>query len=425
MRACLGYAAAKEPRMDTSSRNATATDTRGGIDPLRRAIGDSGWLELLQALVRTPSHPGLPRQEEGVAATLASYLETRGIACTTTEVRPGRPNLVAEVRGGEPGKHLVLCGHTDTVPLNLSDPGVGFSAEVRDGNLHGRGACDMKGPLAAMAAALVALRATGLLHAGRVTLAAVIDEEMESLGAEALVLSGFRADGAIVGEPTSNRLALGHKGLEWLEISFYGKAAHGGTPQAGVNAIVAAGHFITLVGERLQPRLAERAHPLLGPPTFNCGTIAGGDQPSTVAAVCRIHIDRRTVPGETYEGVLAEIRDLLAEVERALPGLSTSVGRMPGGMATLEHRSTVLEESHPLAQALAAAAREIRGRDEPATAFPAWTDAALLSNFAGIPCAVLGPGDLAHAHSPREFVPLAEVEEAALLYARAAVGFCG
>ncbi|MEO8505850.1 MAG: M20 family metallopeptidase [Acidobacteriota bacterium] len=392
---------------------------------LRAAIASSGWQELLQALVRTPSHPGIRRQEEATVAALESYLETHGIPCVTAEILPGRPNLLAEVSGSTAGRHLVLCGHTDTVPLNLDDPGFGFSGETRDGNLYGRGACDMKGAVAAMAAAMVALRATGAMTGGRVTLAAVIDEEMESLGAEALVKGGFRADGAIVGEPTGNRLALGHKGLEWLEIAFIGRAAHGGTPQAGINAIVAAAKFIDRVDRDLQPLLRARVHPLLGPPTFNCGTIAGGDQPSTVAASCRLRIDRRSVPGETYESMLAEIRELLLAVESELPGLATSVSRMPGGMATFEHLSSVLDERDPLAIALSAVCTEVRGGAEPATSFPAWTDAALLSNFAAIPCAVLGPGDLAQAHSPREFVPLREVEEAALIYALVAESFCG
>jgi acetylornithine deacetylase/succinyl-diaminopimelate desuccinylase len=394
------------------------------LEALRAAVAASLWPDLLHSLVRTPSHPGIARQEEAVVAVLASFLETQGVECTLREVAPGRPNLLATIAGSGAGRHLVLCAHTDTVPLNLSDPGVAFSAEVRDGMLYGRGACDMKGALAAMAAALVALRATGGLDTGRVTLAAVVDEEMESLGAEALVTQGFTADGAVVGEPTSNRLALGHKGLEWLEIRFTGKAAHGGTPEAGVNAIVAAARFLTLVEEKLQPRLRERAHPLLGPPTFNVGTIEGGDQPSTVAATCAVRVDRRSVPGETYEGTLAEIRALLNEVGRAMPGLMTTVGRMPGGMATLEHRSTVLEATHPLAAAVARASTEAGEWPSAPTAFPAWTDAALLSHFARIPSVVLGPGDLAHAHSPREHVPLAEVERAAVLYARAAQLFC-
>jgi succinyl-diaminopimelate desuccinylase len=282
----------------------------------------------------------------------------------------------------------------------------------------------MKGPLAAMFAALVALRRTEALPAGELVLAAVADEEMQSLGAEHLVSSGFRADGAVVGEPTGNRLALGHRGLEWLEIDLAGRAAHGGHPEAGVNAIAAAARFITLVEERLLPRLASRRHPLLGPPTFNVGTIHGGEQPSTVPSWCRLALDRRTVPGETFEGVLAEIDELLVTVRDAVPELRWQVRRMPGGMATLEHRPSVCDAEHPLARAAREAIARSGGRAERGTAFPAWTDAALLSNFAWIPSIVLGPGDLAVAHSPRESISIAEVEEAARIYARTALLFC-
>jgi acetylornithine deacetylase/succinyl-diaminopimelate desuccinylase len=359
-----------------------------------------------------------------VGAALAEYLRERGLEPRSIEVAPGRPNLLCEVRGREPGRHLVLCGHTDTVPLNEGEPGVGLTAVVRDGHLEGRGSVDMKGAVAAMAATLVALSRSGALERGRVTLAAVADEEMESIGAEHLVRSGFTADGAVVGEPTGNRLALGHKGLEWLEIELRGKAAHGGTPAAGINAIDAAARFVTLVRERLQPELAKRAHPILGPPTINFGTVRGGDQPSTVAATCVLTVDRRSVPGETFETVVRELRDLLDAVEVSMPGLASAIRRMEGGMATMEHLSSVIDAAHPLAASAARACEVLRGEHLPPIAFPAWTDAALLSGFGGIPCIVLGPGDLALAHSPRERVPLREVEDAARLYAAIALSFC-
>lgn len=390
---------------------------------LDSAIAASGWERLLVDLVRTPSHPGLDRQEERVAALLAEWLRARGIEAVLDEAAPGRPNMIARIRGRSPGRTFVLCGHTDTVPLNAGNPGVGFSGELRDGRLHGRGACDMKGALAAMAAALVGLASTGALAAGEVVLAAVVDEEMESLGAERLLASGFRADGAIVGEPTGNRLALGHKGLEWIEVRFEGRAAHGGTPEAGINAIAAASRFACLAEDDLKPVLASRAHPVLGPPTINLGTIRGGDQPSTVAATCALTLDRRSVPGETYASVIAELQSILDRVVATMPGLTTAIRRVPGGMASLEHLSTVIGEQHPLARAVELARAQATGRDDAATVFPAWTDAALLANFASIPCVVLGPGDLALAHSPRESVPMAEVAEAARIYAWAALRF--
>ncbi len=379
-------------------------------------------VDLAADLVRLPSHPGTERQEERVVLALGRFLGERDLGVQIEEILPGRPNLIVSIEGERPGPHLLLCGHTDTVPLNSGEPGVGLSGEIREGRLHGRGSVDMKGALAAMATAIVAL--SRHLPAGRVTFAAVIDEEMESLGAEQLVDTSFRADGAVVGEPTSNRIALGHKGLEWLEIHFQGRSAHGGTPDKGINAVSAAGMFLALVENELKPRLLARRHPILGPPTLNFGTIRGGDQPSTVAATCLLTLDRRTVPGENFQSIVAELTDLLARIERAYPGLHTVVRRVQGGMGSLLHVALVTPPEAPLAMAAQAARRQVCGEVGELTTFPAWTDGALLSGYAGIPTIILGPGDLALAHSPRESVPVADITEAARIYAHLALAFC-
>lgn len=391
---------------------------------LQARVAAAAPVELAAQLVRLPSHPGVEGQEGAVVAALAAYLEGHGLATEIHEVVAGRPNLLCSVAGARPGGHLLLCGHTDTVPLNADQPGVGFSGEVRDGRLHGRGAVDMKGAVAAMAAALVAV-GDGALGAGRVTLAALIDEEMESLGAEHLIASGFTADGAVVGEPTGNRICLGHKGLEWLEIVFHGRAAHGGAPQAGINAIDAAAELVHRVRARLLPRWAARPDPLLGPPTLNFGTVHGGDQPSTVAARCVLTADRRSLPGEDYAAMTAEIEELLEGVRLDLPGLRTELRRLPGGMATLEHTALATEPTASVVRAAAAARRAVCGEAGEYGAFPAWTDGALLAAFGRIPTIILGPGDLALAHSPHEAVPVAEVLEAAVLYARTALELGG
>ena len=391
---------------------------------LFEAIERAEPIDLLSELIRIPSHRGLERQEEGVALALGAYLKSHGLEVSLEEVVEGRPNLICTLEGEGRGRHLLLCGHTDTVPLNEGDEGVGFSGLVRDGWVEGRGSVDMKGALASMAATMVALHRTGQLQKGRVTLAAIIDEEMESLGAEHLVATGFEADGAIVGEPTENRLALGHKGLEWLEFEFHGKAAHGGTPKAGVNAIDAAARFIELANSVLLPRFAERADQLLGPPTLNFGTIEGGDQPSTVAAFCKLTADRRSVPGEDFTSMTAELRELLDSVESEMPGLHTELRRVPGGMATLEHVALKTDSDDPIAIAVS---RTLEQRSdcvpEPGE-FPAWTDGSLLAGFGGIPTVILGPGDLQLAHSPKEAIEVEQVLEAARLYALAALEFC-
>jgi acetylornithine deacetylase/succinyl-diaminopimelate desuccinylase len=318
---------------------------------------------------------------------------------------------------------LVFCGHTDTVAPNKITTMDPFGAEIRNGRIYGRGAVDMKGPVAAMAAALVALKKLQLLEKGSITLAAVIDEEMESLGAEALVRTGITADGAIVGEPTNNQIAIGHKGLEWLEIEFLGKATHGGTPEKGVNAISAAARFVRMIEEELAPQFQTRRHAVLGPPTINMGTIHGGDQPSTVAARCTIQLDRRWVPAETIEQVFGELEEILSRVREAIPGLSTELRRVPGGMATMIHGPLEIAENHPLVLAAQKAREGIYGQAGALTAFTAWTDAALLSREAKIPCIVCGPGDLSLAHSAEESIAITEVKEAVSFYAATAMYF--
>ncbi len=384
---------------------------------------DDSVVDLLTKMIKAPSHPGVPRQEEAVVRELGLFLRAHGFAPLIKEVREGRPNLLASVDGPQPGPHLVFCGHTDTVPPNVLSKFDAFGALQKEGRIHGRGTTDMKGAIAAMAGALICLKNSGLLSQGKVTLAAVIDEEMESLGAEALILEGFRADAAVIGEPTGNRIAIGHKGLEWLQIDFEGRAAHGGTPEAGINAISAAAHFVHLVENELVPVLRQRRDPVLGPPAINLGTILGGDQPSTVAAHCMLRLDRRWVTTETIEQVFEDLEGLLAKVRAARPGLKTSVSRMPGGMATMLHGPVKIDPKHPIVVAAQRALVDLERPVEPLTVFPAWTDASLLSREGLIPTIIWGPGGLEYAHSPEESIPIEDVLTASRLYAAAAVNF--
>jgi acetylornithine deacetylase/succinyl-diaminopimelate desuccinylase family protein len=378
---------------------------------------------LLVNLVKARSYPGIPKQEAAVVSELKAFLEEHKIRTTVIEVKEERPNLLAAVESGRPGRHLLFCGHTDTVPPNAGSTVDLFAAVEKEGKLYGRGTADMKGALAAMAGALVDLAEKRSLSAGKVTLAAVIDEEMESLGAEALILSGFKADAAIVGEPTSNRIAIGHKGLEWLAVEFTGRAAHGSTPEAGINAISAAAYFVRLVEEELGPEFKKRRDPILGLPVINMGTIAGGDQPSTVAAHCAIKLDRRWVTTETIEQVFSDLETLLAKVRARLPGLKTVISRVPGGMATMIHGPLTIDPAHPIVKSAQKASADSGRQTEGLTVFPAWTDGALISREGKIPTIIWGPGELGHAHSPEENIRLDEVHLAAKLYAAAALDF--
>jgi len=380
---------------------------------------------LLVSLVRAPSYIGLPRQEEAVVRELKNFLEAHDISSEIKEISEGRPNLVATLDGSRKGPHLLFCGHTDTVPPNVGSSEDPFAASEKDGRLYGRGTTDMKGALAAMAGALAALKCSGELVRGKVTFAAVIDEEMESLGVESLILSGFRADGAIVGEPTSNKIAIGHKGLEWLSVEFEGRAAHGGTPQAGINAISAAAHFVHLVEAELPPAFLRRRDPVLGLPVINLGTISGGDQPSTVAARCVIKLDRRWVMTETIDQVFEDLETIVQKVRQARPGLKTYISRVPGGMATMIHGPMTIDPGHAIVKAAQKSMAEAGREPTPLTVFPAWTDGSLLSREAKIPTIIWGPGELDYAHSPEESIKLSDVTLAAELYAAMALHFTG
>ncbi len=389
------------------------------------ALKEKEVVDLLIKLVKAKSYPGIPNQEAEVVEVLDRYLREQGIKASIIEVKDGRPNLIASLQGPNPGPHLLFCGHTDTVPPNLQGSDDQFSPKVAKGRLFGRGTADMKGALASMAVAMGILRDNDLLQKGKVSFAAVIDEEMASLGVEDLILKGFRADGAVVGEPTCNRIAIGHKGLEWLQIDFLGRAAHGGTPQSGINAISAAAHFIFLVEKELIPSFKKRKDPILGYPAINMGTISGGDQPSTVAAQCTLKLDRRWVSTETIEQVFYDIENLLERVRKERPGLKTKVSRVPGGMATMIHGPLTIDKRHPLVKAASKALRDCGMKRASYTVFPAWTDGALLSREAKIPTIIWGPGELNYAHSPQESIRLEEVIMAVKLYTLAALHFTG
>jgi acetylornithine deacetylase/succinyl-diaminopimelate desuccinylase family protein len=386
---------------------------------------DTEIIELLIRLVKARSYPGIPHQEKEVVQELDSFFRSHGIETTITEVCDGRPNLLASVEGTNPGPHLLLCGHTDTVPPNEGSSVDFFAAVEKQGKLYGRGTADMKGALAAMAGALVHLKKSGSLTYGKVTLAAIIDEETQTLGSEYLVKSGFKADAAIVGEPTDNQIDIGHKGLEWLVVDFEGKAAHGGTPESGINAIAAAAHFVYLVEKELIPEFHKRRDPVLGLPALNIGTIQGGDQPSTVAAHCQIKLDRRWVNTETIELVFEDLEALLEKIRSARPGLKTKVFRVPDSMATMLHGPVTIDPEHSVVKA---AQNALRAHSLPAESlgiFPAWADASLISREGKIPSIIWGPAELNYAHSPEENIKLEDVILAKNLYVSAALFFTG
>jgi len=332
--------------------------------------------------------------EKNIADFVASIAACAGLDVDFQRVLPARPNVVARLRPrGKIHQTILLAPHLDTVN---ADDGQ-FVPRRKNGRLHGRGACDTKGSVAAMLVALCELaerkerpRATEIVFAG------LIDEENAQAGSRAFARSKFKADLAIVGEPTRLQVVTAHKGSLWLEMETRGVAAHGATPQFGKNAV----HEMARIVDGLQTDYADslkrrQKHRLLGLPTINVGVICGGVQPNIVPDRCVITIDRRTLPGETEAGVKREITSFLRA--RNLRAQIADKKLAPALPLETDHRL-------PLVQ------RFLRsvGQTRP-LGVHFFCDAAVLA--AGrIPSIVFGPGDVAQAHTTDEWISIAELE---------------
>ncbi|MEO8910812.1 MAG: ArgE/DapE family deacylase [Gemmatimonadaceae bacterium] len=354
-----------------------------------------------------PDSPG----EGDCARTLASVLDEWGFAVQLMEDTPGRPNVVARL-GPASAPALMLNGHLDVVGTEgmVHEP---FSGAVHSNRIYGRGSADMKGGIAAMCAA-----AAGA-HRGsdrQVVIAAVVDEEYESLGMRALLAAGVRAEMAIVTEPTRLAICAAHRGFAWFDIVLKGRAAHGSRYDVGIDAIM---HAALLLGELdllEQTRGMGPLHPLLGRGSLHASTIQGGVGASTYPERCNLTIERRTIPGESVEKVLLELTDACARVRVRRPDFDAGVT-----LRTAQLPSDVPVDA-PVVQRLADAVKE-EGIPVRIEGLSAWTDAALL-NEAGIPAVCFGPGDIAVAHAAEEFVPIEEIERAQSILGRVVRQWC-
>lgn len=372
-------------------------------DLLRDAAGGDA-LALARALVATPSvnpllEPG-GHGEDSIARLTEAWLRSWGFDVERTEVAPGRFNVVGSVGAGGDGRTLILNGHLDTVGVEgMTVPP--FDAEVRDRRLWGRGACDMKGGVASLLSASAALSRGEV--SGRLVVALTCDEEHASLGMAALVDSGVRADAAVVCEPTGLAVMPAHKGFVWLEAEFQGRAAHGSRPDEGVDAIEHAARYLVALDGLRETISARDPHPLLGHGSFHAGTIEGGSAPSVYPDRCKLVIERRTLPGESADDVVAEFQAVLTD----LPG--------PGGEARitrgLTRPGTEVDIESELVRGLLGA-KEALGQTPMVEGMTAWVDAAFL-NEAGVPAVCFGPGSIAKAHSADEWIETSDIEIAA------------
>jgi acetylornithine deacetylase ArgE len=375
---------------------------------------------LLRDLVNLPSINPMGRPLSGavyfehrVTAYVEDFLRGLGVAYERQTVAPLRDNIVAYSEPPAGRGTLLLEAHQDTVPVdNMTiEP---FAARIEGGRLYGRGACDIKGGMAAMLAAFARVTRQRPPGACRVILACTVDEEHTFLGVQRLVRDGLKADMAVVAEPTQLKIVNAHKGVVRWHVTTQGRACHSSAPEQGENAIYAMARLLEPI-QRYAARLPQSAvDPHLGRPTLSVGRIEGGSSVNTVPDRCRIDVDRRLIAGEKPAEAWDDFRrSLEKETRQTVPFLCSE--------PWLSSPPLSPQGSEALVNELGRAIDSCRGGHE-VVAVPYSTDAAVIA-AAGIPSVVFGPGDIARAHTCDEWVPLDEVEQASeILYRLACQG---
>jgi succinyl-diaminopimelate desuccinylase len=375
-------------------------------------------LSFASALIGAPSeNPG--GTEDAAAAVAADILASLGATPEIVRGDRGRPSVVARL-GDRDRPSLAWNGHLDTVPAGSTDTWTSppFAGEIRDGNLIGRGACDMKGAIAAALASWAAIARAGAPLGGSLWFHLAADEELAGIhGTKVLWERGMLdQDAAIVGEPTELRLGVAQRGGAWITATAHGTAAHGSQPHRGVNAITSMARFLP----RLEEALPDLTHPLIGGPTVNAALIEGGSAPNVVPDRCVVDIDRRLLPGEDDPAVvLAPFRRLIDEIRADHPEVRIDVAI---------REWTDAAEAPPderIVRLARAAVAEAGGGPAAAAGFSGITDARYYLNRAKIPTVILGPGSMTVAHTADEWVTVDELATAARAYARLFVGFLG
>ncbi len=352
--------------------------------------------------------------EAGLAQYIADWGRARQLEVALQATVPGRPNVILRVPGSGGGKSLMLNAHTDTVGVAGMD--APFSPIFRAGRLYGRGAYDMKSGLAACMLALLAARDMDLR--GDVLLSAVADEEYGSIGTEALLADWARwpADAVLIAEPTALDISIAHRGFAWLEFETQGVAAHGSLPEQGVDAIAKMGAVLVELAALDRQLRAEPTHELLGSGSLHASLIKGGEEISMYPALCKLLVERRTIPGESDAHVLAQAQSILDDCAASDSQFQAQV------QATFSRPPYAIDAAHPLVQSLQHVATGHLGRPPALIGSSWWMDSALFA-AAGVPTVVLGPAG-AGAHAREEWVNLESVAHCQAIYTQLATVFC-
>lgn len=378
-----------------------------GMTHLKTSGSKSSVHQLLMDLIELPSVNPAFCQDPALAGEwrVADYLEhagkKAGLSIRWQTVSKKRKNLILVYKPRSRTTHrLLLAPHMDTVVAS----GEQLKARTKLNRIHGRGACDTKGSIAAMLDALRQL----IMQSDRpkhteIHIACLVDEEHGQLGSRVFAAKTRPYDLAIVGEPTSNRVVTAHKGVMWFQLHTQGKAAHGSRPSLGVNAIASMAEAVRYLEGEYREHLNLTQHSLLGAGTINVGTVQGGKQPNIVPDACSIWADRRTLPGESYQAIQAHLLKAL---------------KQRGVQARMDYRGDCecpaleTDSNLPWVQELM---QQVRQKDLVGVDY--FCDAAVIAQN-GTPCVVFGPGSIDQAHTRDEWISIRSLESCVRHYFR-------
>jgi len=360
--------------------------------------------ELIEIASVNPAYDPASLGENALADAVGALCQMMGMRVEYQEVVEGRRNLIATLGPTVPHSRLVIEVHGDTVglPADQTAP----RAVVDDDRVHGRGACDVKGGLAAALLALSALTGGGALARTEVTLLLAVDEEYAFRGITHYLDHNEPPDLAVVLEPTEMRVVNRHNGVLRVEIVVHGQAAHTSRPDRGRNAIFDALVVIERLRDFVHP---VKPYPSESAPLLSISTIEGGDAINIVPDECRLGVEIRTRPEDIPAEVLDALRMSLEHL--GAEGVTATIDRVTladGGMST--------SPGSPLVRAARAAVRSL-GRDDRPVTVPFGTDGSKLSRVA-VDTVVIGPGSIEQAHADDEWVDVDEVVDTALVLSR-------
>ena len=378
---------------------------------IKSKIKEEDITNLAQELIRIPSDEITGEQE--VCEYLSDILKSLGMKVRLQEVLPKRPNIIAEVLGGNNGKSIMFNGHIDTVPIgNIekwnTDP---YKAIIKDSKLFGRGATDMKGSIASMIIAIKYIMNNVEDFNGKIIFTGVMAEETTGLGTQKVLEENIKTDMAIVGEPSDEKIYRAHKGTIWFNIFTYGKLEHSSESDTeSNNAII---NMMRLIEEinKISKELEGKNNSLVGHPSINVGLIEGGTKQNMIADSCKVSIDRRTLPEE-------EPNEILDELRVRFDNLRLIDNRLKFNIEKDTIREAVeVSESEPIVQEVKRAVNKILNINPIVSGMKATTDMSILVNQGNIPSVIYGPGFIKQAHTIDEFIEVERLVKSSQVYA--------